>query len=154
MTGTEPPGGAEHSGAGYPWLPDPGWAPVAPFWSAAGGGRLAFPRCGGCGRFQWYPQDMCPDCRAMAYEWTDVDPRGYVFSHTVLRRSFMPEFTARLPVDIVLVKFAHVPGVTLITNVLDPPSDGVRIDAEVTIEFPEVAPATRLPMARIAGGAV
>lgn len=133
----------------HPWLPDPDWAPLAPFWSAARDGHLAFPQCTTCMRFQWYPQDMCPSCRTLTFRWTEVEARGHVFSHTVLRRSFMPEFAGRTPLMIVLVKFTHVPGVTLVTNVLDPPSGGVRIDDDVVIEFPDVGAGLRLPMARV-----
>lgn len=149
MSGGAPTAAGPRPDSDHPWLPDPSWAPVAPFWAAANEGRLVFPRCARCGRFQWYPQDMCPHCRVMAYEWTEVDGRGHVFSHTTLRRSFTPGFDARLPLEIVLVKFVSAPGVTLITNLVDPPADGVRIDADVTIEFPEAAPGMRLPVARL-----
>ncbi len=149
MSGAAPSGATQHPGSDHPWLPDLNWAPVAPFWAAAREQRLVFPRCGRCGRFQWYPQDMCPDCRVMAFEWAEVSPSGYVFSHTTLRRSFVPHFDNLLPLEIGLIKFVHAPGVTLVTNVLDTPAGGVHIDAEVTIVFPEVAPGVNLPMARL-----
>lgn len=133
----------------YPWLPALDWAPVAPFWAAAREQRLVFPRCTRCGRFQWYPQDMCPDCRVMAFEWAQVDPSGYVFSHTTLRRSFVPDFDSLLPREIGLIKFVHAPGVTLVTNIVDAAEGAVRIDAEVTIVFPEVSPGVNLPMATL-----
>ena len=149
MSGGASTGAAQPSTSDYPWLPDVDWAPVAPFWAAAREQRLVFPRCGRCGRFQWYPQDMCPECRVMAFEWTEVSASGYVFSHTTLRRSFVPNFESLLPLPIVLVKFVHAPGVTLVTNVLDAPEGGVHIDAEVSVVFPEVAPGVNLPMARL-----
>lgn len=149
MSGAVRDGSAAPPDADHPWLPDREWPPTAPFFAAAQDQRLAFPQCSVCGRYQWYPQDMCPQCRAMAFAWVTVAPQGYVFSATVLRRAFVPGFTARLPLQIVLARFPHVPGVTLVTDVLDPPPAGVGLDVGLTIEFPEVAPGVRLPAARV-----
>jgi uncharacterized OB-fold protein len=133
-----------------PWVPDITWPVLEEFWAAAREGRLVFPRCTACGRYQWYPQAMCPACRTMAFEWDEVRPEGYVFSHTTLRRSFVPGEGGEQARDIVLVKFVHVPGVTLITNVRGDLAP--RVDLRARIAFEQVAPGVSLPVSELSEG--
>lgn len=130
-----------------PWIPDTAWPVLEEFWGAARGGRLVFPRCTACGRYQWYPQVMCPGCRAMAFAWDEVRPEGYVFSHTTLRRSFVPGEDRAQARHIVLVKFVHVPGVTLVTNVRGDVAP--RVDLRARVTFQEVAPGVSLPVSEL-----
>ncbi|MGE3621529.1 MAG: Zn-ribbon domain-containing OB-fold protein [Acidimicrobiia bacterium] len=135
----------------HPWLPDTAWPVLAPFWEALARGSLAFPRCTGCGRFQWYPQAMCPRCRAMDFEWTDVEGTGRVFTFTVVRQAFLPEFADRLPTTVALVEVGAAPGVRLVTNVLTADrrdaAGRVAVGDLVDIEVEEVSPGVFLPFA-------
>ncbi|CAN0151518.1 unnamed protein product, partial [Phaeothamnion confervicola] len=134
-----------------PWVPETEWPVLAPFWAALRDGTLAFPRCTNCGRFQWYPQPMCPACRAMAFEWTDVRPAGTIFTFTVVRKAFLPAFADRLPMTAALVEIDDAPGVRLVTNVFTVDGQDVvgatSIGAEVDIEIVEVAAGVHLPFA-------
>ncbi|MBN9097938.1 MAG: hypothetical protein J0I49_07480 [Pseudonocardia sp.] len=138
---------APDDSAAGPWVPDTTWPVLQEFWAAARTGHLVFPRCTACGRYQWYPQAMCPACRAMAFAWDEVAPDGYVFSHTTLRRSFVPGADGQQARHIVLVKFLHVPGVTLVTNVREDVEP--RVDLRARIAFDEVAPGVSLPVSEL-----
>lgn len=100
----------------YPWLPRTDWPALAPYWSALRDGELRFPRSP-CGRFQWYPQPICPSCHSSVFEWVAVEPAGVVFSHTTLRRAFIPAFAPLLPVRVAVVDVDAAHGVRLVSCV-------------------------------------
>jgi hypothetical protein len=133
----------------YPFLPDVEWEELAPFWSAAREGVLKFPRCRDCGRYQWYPQAMCPNCRGMNMDWTAVKPVGRLFTYTVIRRSFLPGFEDRLPMIIGLVEFEEAHGVRLVTNLIDCEEADVEIGKSVEVVFTEVADGINLPFVKL-----
>lgn len=133
----------------YPWLPDTSWRELAPFWEGLRRGQLMLPRCPRCGRFQWYPQAMCPGCRHIGLEWVPVAPYGRVYTYTILRRSFVPGFEGRLPLIIAFVEMEEAPGPRLITNLIDADEDEVAVGAPVEIVFREVSPGVTLPFVRL-----
>lgn len=81
-------------------------------------GRIAFPRCGACGRFHWYPMPRCPHCRSSAIAWQPVAGRAEVFSFTIVRHPFDKRRAEALPYVVALVTFADAPGVRLITSIV------------------------------------
>ena len=59
---------------------------AAPYWEAAGEGRLVLPRCVSCDRLVWYPRDFCPRCLSRDVDWTEVSGRGRIYSSTRIER--------------------------------------------------------------------
>jgi len=54
-----------------------------PFWEALADGRLLVNRCAsGCERVFFPPGPVCPHCGSRDVEWTEVDPRGHLYSYT------------------------------------------------------------------------
>ena len=120
-------------------LPDVTWAPAAAFWSACAQNELRFPHCARCGRYQWYPRDFCAGCMGDEFDWAEIDPVGFVYSYTVVRRAFLPGSDVNVPFTVLQVQFDHAPGVTLLTNLADErQADGVRVGARVRVAFTEV----------------
>jgi len=117
-------------------------AEFQPFWAALKQGRIAFPRCRDCGKFHWYPMKRCPHCRSSAIEWQAVSGEGTLYSFTVVRYPFSPEFRDKLPYVVALVEFADAPGVRLITNLIDTPLEDIRIGMTVQPIFPQGDEAT------------
>ena len=93
------------------------------FFEAARQGALAFPRCGDCGRFHWYPMKACPHCRSRQIGWQKVEGTGTVFSWTVVRHAFDPAYKDRLPYIIALLEFDDAPGIRLVTNIEAAPEE-------------------------------
>jgi uncharacterized OB-fold protein len=91
-------------------------------------GQIRFPRCVACGRHHWYPMKRCPHCYADAFEWTDIEGRVSLHSWTVVRKAFDPRFSDDLPYVVGLAEFAGLPGIRLITNIVECPLDALAVD--------------------------
>ena len=130
--------------------PDVTWAPLAPFWAACARHELRFPRCGQCGRFQWYPRDVCGTCLSVQFDWFEIDPVGTVYSYTVVRRAFLPGAERAVPFTVLQVQFDEAPGVTLLTNLADErDSAAVEVGSRVAVVFTETPGGVTMPYVRV-----
>ena len=120
----------------------------APFWAALREGRLQLQRCGGCGRYVFYPRALCPHCHSSDLEWVPVAGTGTIYSYTVARRPAGPAFAADVPYVLVLVDLDE--GVRMLTRLLTADVDSVRIGARVVVDFEVVTDEVTLPAFRLA----
>ncbi len=116
-------------------LPDVSWAPLAPFWAAAAEGRLSLPRCSSCGRLCWYPKDACPVCDGQSFSWEPVEGRGALFSWSVVRHPFLPQFREKVPFATGLVALDEDPSVRMVTEIVDVSPEQLRIDLPMEVVF-------------------
>lgn len=77
----------------------------------AAAGRLAYQRCGACGRAQAFPRPFCAGCGAAAPAWATAQGQGLVVAHSLLHRAPTPEWHARLPYAVALVALDEGPRV-------------------------------------------
>jgi uncharacterized OB-fold protein len=101
------------------------------FFDNARRGVLAFPRCGACSRFHWYPMPLCPHCRSADIRWQAVSGLGELFSFTSVQHAFEAKYADRLPYTVGLVTFADAPGVQFITNIVDAPAEDLKVGMPV-----------------------
>jgi uncharacterized OB-fold protein len=132
-------------------LPDTDWPPTREFWAAAARGELSVPRCDACARFVWYPDGACRWCGGGALTWTRVAGRGSLFSWSVVRRAFIPQFAADVPYVTGLVALEEDPAVRLVTRIVDADPAALRVDMEVRVvfrplRFPDLARSVVAPM--------
>ena len=128
--------------------PDLNWRPVRPYWEAAARGELCLPRCARCARFQWYPRLLCPACLSPDFDWTVVAPRGEVYSHTTVRRPFLPGAKDAVPFTVVQLQLDEVPGVIVLTGLADEVEPGsITIGQPMTVRFEPATDGVRLPVA-------
>jgi uncharacterized OB-fold protein len=113
-------------------LPDTDWEPAAAFWAAAARHQLAIPRCDTCSAYCWYPRAKCAACNGEAFTWTAVSGRGRLFSWTVVRHAFLPQFADEVPYATGLVALDEDPAVRLATRLVD--CDVERLDFEQPVE--------------------
>jgi uncharacterized protein len=116
-------------------LPDVDWEPTRPFWAAAADGVLAFPRCEDCLRFVWYPEPACRWCRGPRLEWTPVSGRARLFSWSVVRRAFIPQFQSLVPFVSGLVAIDEDAAVRLVTRIVDCDPEQLRVDEPLRVVF-------------------
>jgi len=102
-----------------------------PFWEGLRAQRLSFPRCEDCGRFHWYPMRLCPHCKSPRIAWTAVEGEGTLYSFTIVRYPFTPDYKDKVPYVVALVEFPDAPGVRLITDLVDVPHERIRIGMRV-----------------------
>jgi hypothetical protein len=105
-----------------------------PFWEATAEHRLVLPRCSDCRRWLWYPDPVGPDCPGAHLEWEQVAGTGTVFTHTVVRRAFLPDQRERVPYTIVFVELDGVDGVRFVANLAEGVEPHIGMRVRVTFE--------------------
>lgn len=96
---------------------------------------LRFPFCTVCRRFHWYPMPRCAHCREPSWIWQQIGGRAEVYSWTVVRYPFAPEFSEQLPYVVALMTFAEAPEVRLVTNLIETPLEQISIGMAVDPVF-------------------
>jgi uncharacterized OB-fold protein len=120
--------------AGFP-LPDLEWEPTREFWAGAARGELLIPRCDGCGAYAWYPRERCRACRGERFTWTRLSGRARLFSWTVVRHAFLPQFAADVPFVPALVALDEDPHVRVVTRIVDCAPSELAFDIAVRVVF-------------------
>ncbi|OPY97539.1 DNA-binding protein [Bradyrhizobium sacchari] len=103
----------------------------APYWAGLQQDRLLVQRCPRCTTWQFGPEWLCHHCHSFDIEWTEVEPRGRIFSwervwspsHDALRRHG--------PYLAVLIELPHAGHVRMVGNLLGDPLQTVTIGADV-----------------------
>jgi len=106
---------------------------AAPFWAAARDGRLVIQHCPACGHYQHYPRPWCTNCLHEEPEFVESSGEGTIYTFTVIRRSALPAFAARVPYVLAFVDLDE--GVRLVTNIVECDPESVRIGQRVRARF-------------------
>jgi uncharacterized OB-fold protein len=120
-----------------------------PFWDACRRRELVIQRCEACGAFRHPPSPVCWRCRSFPHAWVPSAGRGTVFSHAVVHRAFLPELAAHVPYTVVVVALDDVPGVRLVSNLIDAAPDEPAIGLPVEVVFEDVTPEVTVPRFRV-----
>jgi len=118
------------------------------FWEWCARRELRIQRCGGCARFRHPPRPGCPHCGATDVEWIRSAGRGRIFTFTIAHHAAFPALAAEVPYNVADVTLDDVPGVRLVTNVLDVAPDALAIDMPVVLVWDEPRPSVVLPRFR------
>jgi uncharacterized protein len=78
---------------------------------------------------------LCHRCHAFDLAWTDVEPRGHIFSWERVWHPSHPALRERRPYLAVLVELPHARNVRMVGNLLDDPMQTVAIGAAVAGVF-------------------
>jgi uncharacterized OB-fold protein len=113
-------------------LPDLDWEATRPYWDGAARGELVLPRCDACGQFVWYPRRHCD---GDALTWVPVSGTGTLFSWSVVRHPFLPQFRELVPFAPALVSLDDDPSVRIVTRIVDCDVDDLRADMPVEVVF-------------------
>lgn len=108
-------------------------ADTRPFWDACNRGKLLVQHCRACGHRQFYPRGLCQRCRSQDLAWQAAEPRGSVYSFTIVHRAPTPAFRADVPYAIALVDLAD--GVRMMMNIVNCDPERVAIGMPVNIVF-------------------
>ena len=117
-----------------------------PFWEGCRHRELRIQRCTGCETLRHPPAPVCWRCRSFAHEWVAVSGRGTIFTHALVHRAFLPELTASVPYNVVVVALDDAPGVRLVSNLIDgEPVIGLPVE----VAFEDVSPELAVPRFRV-----
>ena len=123
------------------------------FWEGTRAGELRIQRCANCGRFRHLPTPMCPECSSLAYDWTPVSGRGFVYSFVIVRHPVHPAIREKeqTPYNICMIELVEQDGLRICSNVLRVAPEDITIDMPVQVTFvpavdnPDVALPVFLP---------
>jgi len=145
------------SSADFP-TPDLDLPALRPFWLAAARQRLELPRCSACRQFNWYPGDQCRHCHHTQFDWIEVEPRGTLFSWSVVQRPLFAPYVVIAPYIPAIVELNAAPGVRLVTRLVDAESSALsstlNIGAPIELLFadltyPHTSSGVIAPLARL-----
>jgi uncharacterized OB-fold protein len=111
---------------------------LRPFWAAAAQSRLELPRCAGCATFNWYPHENCGECGQSAFDWIGIEPRGTLFSWSVVARPLFAPYARIAPYIPAIVELPAAPGVRLVTRLVDSDPATLTIGAPIELIFADL----------------
>ena len=118
------------------------------FWDACRAHELRAQRCAACGAFRWPPQGICPHCYSWEFAWTPLEPTGTIDSYVVVHHD-TGAFAVDIPYVVVNVTIDGTNGhVRLMSNLVGPAWEDVRVGMRVRAFFDDLSPAITLPKFR------
>ncbi|UGA45809.1 OB-fold domain-containing protein [Bradyrhizobium quebecense] len=103
----------------------------APYWEGLRQGKLLVQRCGGCNTWQFGPEWLCHRCHAFDPAWTEVEPRGRIFSWERVWHPSHAALKGHGPYIAVLVELPQAGGIRMVGNLLGDPEQAAAIGADV-----------------------
>ncbi len=101
----------------------------APYWMGLQEELLRVQRCDDCGGVQWGPEWICHRCHSFAVGWTEIPPRGRLYSWERCWHPVHPALRGATPYLVVLVE--HEAGIRLLGNLIGPAEREVVIGTAV-----------------------
>jgi uncharacterized OB-fold protein len=123
-----------------------------PFWEAANQEKLVLQRCTNCSALQYPPRQRCNRCDSTApMEWQEVEGRGHVDVHMVIRDSRIRGFRSAQPINFAVIRLDEDPGINFLSNLPGSPPGEVIDDSPVEVVFASIPGSDQLvPEWRIA----
>ena len=119
-----------------PDLSDPNFVP---FWEGTREHKLKIQKCSDCGTHRWPPRITCRSCRSTNVEWVAVEPRGTLYTYTVIGRPTAKGFSS-VPYAVGFVALDEVPHVRIIGNIVDIDPSAVKIGMALEGRFVTAGP--------------
>jgi uncharacterized OB-fold protein len=114
----------------------------APYWGGLRQDRLRVQRCRHCQTWQFGPEWICHHCHAFDPEWTEVEPRGQIFSWERVWHPSHAALKRHGPYIAVLVELPHAGNIRMVGNLLGDPMQEVSIGVSVEGVFEHHADAS------------
>lgn len=96
--------------------------------------ELRVTRCDECGRTEFPPRAVCPNCSAPGpASWITSSGRGHVWSSVTFHKRYLPEPAPQPPYNVAVVQLAEGP--RLITNIVSADRTDIRVGMPVEAVF-------------------
>lgn len=103
----------------------------APYWAGLRQNRLLVQRCSDCHAWQFGPEWICHQCHSFDVRWTEVEPRGRIFSWERVWHPSHAALKQHGPYLAILVTLPHAGDIRMIGNLLGDPMQSVVIGSTV-----------------------
>lgn len=116
-----------------------------PFWDAANQKKLVVQQCANCNMRHYPPKQRCNNCDSTApLEWKEVEGKGHVDVHFVIRDSRIRGFRSAQPINFAIITLDEDPGLNFLSNLPGTPPGEVPVGAPVEVVFDESAEPNQL----------
>ncbi|WP_117190110.1 Zn-ribbon domain-containing OB-fold protein [Rhizobium terrae] len=119
-----------------PDLTDPNFIP---FWEGTREHQLRIQKCCDCQMHRWPPRITCRSCHSTEVEWVSVEPKGTLFTYTIVGRPTAKGFSS-VPYTVGFVTLDAVSNVRIIGNVVDVDPSVIRIGMALEGHFVTAGP--------------
>lgn len=119
-----------------------------PFWEATRLRRLLIAQCVQCGAFRHPPGPFCPICLHQQIVWFEPSGEGEIYSYTICRRSPYRDTISDFTYAPIVVELPDVPGVRLISTLVDADPDEIRIGQKVMLDWNPLPDGRHVPTFR------
>ncbi|MUU71495.1 Zn-ribbon domain-containing OB-fold protein [Pseudarthrobacter sp. GA104] len=131
----------------FAW-PSPTVTPLnAPFWKAAGQGRLVLQRCRSCDHLRYPIAPVCPSCLSTQTQWSEVSGNGEIFARTVYRKAFGKQLQDAVPYAVAIVQLDEGP--RMISNIACTDLERVIVGGRVKVYFDDAGADLGVPRFRL-----
>ncbi len=124
-------------------LPVAGWEETKEYWEGCRVHELRIQRCRDCGTYRWYPRPLCHECSSTNTEWVKASGRGTLYSWTVVFHPTSAVWTDEVPYIVAIVELEE--GVRMLSNMVDCPSEELKVGVAVDVAFDDVTDSVTLP---------
>jgi uncharacterized protein len=119
-------------------LPDPDCPLTGEFFVGAERGELRIPACSDCEQLVWYPEPRCPYCGSERLAWTKMSGRGRLYSWTVVRHAFVPQYAELTPFVVAVVALEEDESVRVVGRMASGSESDLRCDMLVRAVFEQL----------------
>ena len=105
----------------------------APFWDKCNSQHLCFQQCLDCQHLVHPPIPVCPACQSVNRTWKEAPLLGRVYSFTWAHTAAHNSVAENFPYNVVLIDFPQMPGVRLVSNVINSLPNDLTIGDEVEL---------------------
>jgi hypothetical protein len=124
------------------------------FWEGCRRQRLLIQQCDGCGRFRFPPSPLCAACLSTGHTWRDDPGSGDVATFCIYHSALAgPAWHDDLPYVVAVVRL-HYSGVHMLSQLMCPSLQAVRIGLPVQVGFKAMNAQITLPQFFPAAGAL
>jgi uncharacterized OB-fold protein len=110
-----------------------------PFWDAANEQKLVIQKCNACGKLVYPPRARCNMCNsAEPLGWTEVEGKGHIDVHLVIRDSRIRGFRSAQPINFAIIRLDEDPGINFLSNLPGTPPGEFEDGMPVEVVFAQV----------------
>ncbi len=104
-----------------------------PYWQALRQERIDIQHCRRCGRWVFYPRNICPHCGAMELDWKTASGDASLYTFTVALAPVSVDFVEDVPLFLAVAVLAE--GVHIPTTLVDVSADDIEIGMKLEPVF-------------------
>jgi uncharacterized OB-fold protein len=110
-----------------------------PFWDAAKEQKLVIQKCSACGKLAYPPRQRCNQCNSAApLEWTEVEGKGHIDVHLIIRDSRIRGFRSAQPINFAIIRLDEDPGINFLSNLPGTPPGEFEDGMPVQVVYAQV----------------